>query len=94
MSKAEELRRAIEHAPQGAGPIADGLLGWRVDSGAGTDVFVCAECAGRIRGRGCTLGRATPIWLDEPLIVYDAHKGSWDNRAKCCTCGFLLAQSD
>ena len=44
----EVLEEMLSGAPLDPGPIADSLLGWK----HGDALFVCAECAGRIMGRG------------------------------------------
>lgn len=61
VTELEYLRRAIEHAPQRTNPPIKGLMGWKTKQG---QLFVCAECAGRIMARGCRLPEVTPIWDD------------------------------
>lgn len=63
----DDLRRFLEHAPP-CPTIAEGLRGWRVEiaseihPSATRQIFVCADCAGRIMARGCSIGSASPVW--------------------------------
>lgn len=74
MTKLEELRTAIEHAPKDPGQIADGLKGW-----VSKELEVCASCVGRIHGRGCgyLLNGFTPEWDREVACCL----------CKCQSCG-------
>ncbi len=55
----DRLRRCLEHAPKTTAPSP--VKGWLVDG-----LPVCANCAGRLMDRGCSLG-------DElnPLYIFD-----------------------
>jgi hypothetical protein len=55
MDTVEYFRNAIEHAPQDAGVMAGGLIGWTTPSG----LYLCAGCAARIMARGCAMPRGS-----------------------------------
>lgn len=60
------LRELLEHAPESPGRTAEGLLGWKTRFGN----FICASCAARILGRGCSLPIGVrPVW-DGPADDY------------------------
>lgn len=69
------LRRAIENAPrQPLTPTTPAIFGWTVNDG---ELFVCANCAGRIMDRGCHLpGSSAPVWAVEV----------GDDEPRCCLC--------
>jgi len=70
------LHEAVQHAPIDPGPIAAGLLGWWAPDDDGALWWVCARCAGRLGGRGVSLGsKAEAVWQDEDSPV-----------GVCCCC--------
>lgn len=66
----ETLRSHLEHAPKDPGNIAPGLRGWLTPEG----VAVCAECAGRIMQRGCSLPKNSSPVFGDPLWGCDIHE--------------------
>ena len=53
------LKNAIRYAPKNPCFVAAGLIGWMVRH----DLFVCAQCAGRIFARGCSIPSSSqPVW--------------------------------
>jgi len=62
MSLLQTLREQIEYAPTSGYVVNPELVGWTVRHG-GETVHICADCAGRILGRGFGLGRdVSAVW--------------------------------
>ena len=64
MSTIEYLRKMIDGAPVNTPQPAEHLRGWRVGP---EQVYICANCAGRILARGGQLPKpALSVWDDMP----------------------------
>jgi len=70
----EELKRNIEHAPEAILNIHATHQGFWLPVEGG-DLYICAECAGRILARGISLPNGVPCYKDEPRGVCAVSEG-------------------
>ena len=72
---AQSIREALEFAPKEPSTAPPPMLrGWWLPGDGGL-YYVCSHCAGRMVARGCSLGKAEPVWKDRP-----------DPYGQCCGC--------